>query len=84
VWTIFILAKLLDIHHFQMVGDFKVVIEWMQRKDNLLATKIEDWKCRVRNLEENFQDVFFQHIYRESNEEADILSKKFSNRLKGD
>jgi ribonuclease HI len=76
VWATLFLAKHLDIHHLQMLGDFKVVIEWMQRKGNLLATKIEGWKRRIQTLEGNFQDTLFQHIFRESNEEADNLSKR--------
>ena len=66
VWTSFILANLLDIRPLHMVGDSKVVMEWMQRKGNLLATRIEGWKCRVRILEKNFQEVVFQHIYIEN------------------
>jgi ribonuclease HI len=83
VWTSFILANLLDIRHLHMVGDSKVVIEWMQRKGNLLATRIEGWKRRVRILEKNFQEVLFQHIYRESNVEVDILSKRALESPKG-
>jgi ribonuclease HI len=62
VWASLFLANLLDIRQLQMMGDSKVVIEWMQRKGNLLATKIEGWKRRVRTLEKNFQEVLFQHI----------------------
>jgi ribonuclease HI len=76
VWASLFMANLLDICQLQLMGDSKVVIDWMQRKGNLLATKIEGWKRRVRTLEKKFQDLLFQHIYRESNAEADSLSKK--------
>jgi hypothetical protein len=76
VWASLFLENLLDIHLMQLMGDSKVVIDWMQRKGNLLATKIEGWKRRVRTLEKNFQNLILQHIYREANVEADSLSKK--------
>jgi ribonuclease HI len=29
-WTTFMMAKLLDTHHIQMLGDSKVVINWLE------------------------------------------------------
>jgi hypothetical protein len=66
-----------------MLGDSKVVIEWLQRKGKLHATKIEGWKRRVRDMEKKFQGTYFQHIFRESNEEADRLSKRALEAPKG-
>jgi ribonuclease HI len=75
-WATFIMEKVLHLHHLHILGDSKVIIEWLQWKCKLHATKIEGWKCRVRDLQKNFQGTHFQHIYRETNEEADSLSKR--------
>jgi ribonuclease HI len=76
VWATLFLAKHLDIHHLQTLGDSKVVIGWMQRKNRLMAIQIEGWKRKIRTLEGNFQEISYQHIFRNSNEEADNLSKR--------
>jgi ribonuclease HI len=75
-WATFAIAKLLDIHHIQILGDSKVVVDWLEQKGNLQAINIEGWKRRIRDLATSFQGTSFQHIFRESNEEADKLSKQ--------
>jgi ribonuclease HI len=75
-WAAMTIANLLGFHHIQMLGDSKVVIDWLGGKCHLQATQIEGWKRRTRILAQSFQDICFQHIYRESNAEADRLSKQ--------
>jgi ribonuclease HI len=82
-WATFAMEKLLNIHHIQIFGDSKVVIEWLKQKYNLQAVNIEGWKRRTRDLATSFQRINYQHIYRESNEEADKLSKRALSAPKG-
>jgi ribonuclease HI len=75
-WASLLIASLLNIHHLQVMGDSKVTIDWLNKKGNLQAINIEGWKIRIRELMAAFQGINFHHIYRESNEEADNLSKR--------
>jgi ribonuclease HI len=82
-WEAFIMEKLLDIHHIQMLADSKMVIDLLERKGKLHATKIEGWKRRIWDLATKFQGTYFQHIFKESNEEVDKLSKQALEAPKG-
>jgi ribonuclease HI len=75
-WASLSIAKILEIQHVQILGDSKIVIEWLKHNGNLQAINIEGWKRRIRDLASSFQGISFQHIFRESNEEADFLSKQ--------
>jgi ribonuclease HI len=77
-WASLSIAKLLDIQHIQVLGDSKVVVEWLKQNGNLQAINIEGWKCKIRDLASSFQGISFQHIFRESNEEADFYQSKHS------
>jgi ribonuclease HI len=82
-WATLTIAKHLDIHYIQILGDSKVIIEWLKQKGNLQAINIEGWKLRIWDLVASFQGICFQHIFRESNEEADKLSKQALSASKG-
>jgi ribonuclease HI len=69
-WASLTIARLLEIQHLQVMGDSKVIIDWLNSKGNLQAINIEGWKIRIREQMATFQGIKFQHIYRESNEEA--------------
>jgi hypothetical protein len=60
----------------QILGNSKVIIDWINKKGNFQGVDIEGWKQKTRDLANSFQDISFQHIYRVFNKEADILSKK--------
>jgi ribonuclease HI len=75
-WATFSMEKFLDIHHIQILGDSKVVITWLEQKCNLHAINIEGWKRSIRDLASSFQGTSYQHIFRDSNVEADKLSKR--------
>jgi ribonuclease HI len=82
-WASLIIAKHLDLHYIQILGDSKVIIDWLKQKGNLQAINIEGWKCKNRDLVSSFRGIYFQHIFRESNEEADKLSKQALSTTKG-
>jgi ribonuclease HI len=64
-WTTLTLANHLNIQNIQVMGDSKVVIDWLNHKGNLQSTAIEGWKQRTMELATTFQGIYFQHIFRE-------------------
>jgi ribonuclease HI len=64
--------KLLDLH---LLGDSKVVIDWLKKEGSLQVGILEGWKARIIKLSGRFHKLAFQHIYRTFNMEADSLSK---------
>jgi len=42
----------------------------------LKANHLEGWKYRTKELTSQFQEIDFNHIFRDFNKEADLLSKK--------
>lgn len=60
----------------QILGDFKLVLDWTNGKSNitnLLSRPIMD---RIQVLKGDFDGVSFIHVYREFNHKADTLSKQ--------
>ena len=70
------LAKLWDINKLVVLGDSKVIIDWLNQKTILHATEIEGWLHRSRSITTTFQDITFSHIFQEYNTKADLLSKQ--------
>jgi ribonuclease HI len=83
VWVTLTLANLWNIPKLQLMGDSKVIIDWLNDKGNLYAINIEGWKRKTKVLTTNFQEISFHHIFREFNKEAYRLSKQALLELKG-
>jgi hypothetical protein len=64
---------LYDLH---LLGDSKVVINWLKKEGSLQVSTLEGWKARILKLTGSFCKITFQHIYRNFNIEADSLSKQ--------
>ena len=75
-WVTLMLAEFLEIPCIHIMGDSKVVIDWLSDKGGLMVSSIEGWKKRIKLLIQNFLSIDFQHIYRDFNTVADILSKQ--------
>jgi hypothetical protein len=69
------LAKKLSISSIQVMGDSKVIIEWLMNKGRLKVAALEGWKIRIKELTKLFRSITYQHIYRDFNMEADKQSK---------
>jgi ribonuclease HI len=82
-WASLTITKLLDIQYIQVLGDSKVIIEWLNHQGKLRANNIEGWKQRLMDLVITFKGTSFHHIFRESNGEADLLSKQALSEAKG-
>jgi hypothetical protein len=58
-WATFIMENVLHLHHLHLLGDSKVIIEWLQRKGNYMPPKLkvgsaEFETCRKTSKEPTF------------------------------
>jgi len=83
LWATLTLANHCSIEKFQVLGDSKVIIDWINKKGRLHAVHFEGWKLKTIELVTIFQDISFHHIYRDHNKEADSLSKRALREPKG-
>jgi len=83
LWASLTLATLWSIEKIQILGDSKVIIDWINQQVQLHAVNIQCWKIKTMELARNFQDIRFQHIYRGHNKEVDLLSKRALKEPKG-
>jgi ribonuclease HI len=82
-WGTLTLAKMLDLHCIQVMGDSKVIIDWLDQKGRLQAINIEAWKRHIEELIQTFQSIQFHHIFRETNKIVDQMSKRALTSVKG-
>jgi hypothetical protein len=76
VWTTLLLAKLLNIHSIQIIGDSKLVIDWCKGRGKLNNIALDGWKDHIIRLRNHFNDLTFTHSYRVFNKTTDDLSKR--------
>jgi ribonuclease HI len=76
LWVSLSLATFWSLDHILVLGDSKIIIDWINRHSKLHAVHIEGWKERTMKLSSNFSDIEFRHIPRSHNIAADALSKK--------
>jgi hypothetical protein len=60
----------------QVLGDSRIIIDWLNNKGKLQVNALECWKDRIKELNNAFSLISYTHIFRESNMEADLLSKR--------
>jgi ribonuclease HI len=82
-WALLTLANRLSIQSLHLIGDSKIIIDWMRDKGGLQVISLDCWKERVRALITSFQKITFDHVFREGNREADNLSKLALQKLPG-
>jgi hypothetical protein len=76
VWPLLSLVIFLHIYDLQVVGDSKIIIDWLNRKCDLQVLGLAFWKDRIKALILEFLALDFSHTYRAFNQEADELSKQ--------
>ena len=76
VWDLLTLASRFSISEILVLGDSKIVIDWLKGKGSLKVVTLKCWKERITYLIKMFRDISFGHVYQEDNQEADQLSKK--------
>jgi hypothetical protein len=65
------------------MGDSKIIIDWLSRKGSLQVISLDCWKDKITDIFTSFQNISFNHVYREENKEADNLSKQALSRDPG-
>ena len=75
LWATLNIAKDKQIDKLNIYGDSKIVIEWVQIRNNIIAPHLQNLLRAIRSLHPSFETIQFNHIYREFNTEADTLSK---------
>jgi ribonuclease HI len=61
-WATLTITKLLNLHYIHVIGDSKVIIDWLDQKGKLQAINVEDWKKRTKDLIQFFNGISFHHI----------------------
>jgi ribonuclease HI len=74
-WASLILAQRLNIQALLLLGDSKVIIDWLNDKVILRSAALECWKERTIEAKRCIMSLSASHIYREDNVNADHLSK---------
>jgi ribonuclease HI len=83
LWATLTLASFWSIKYLHVLGDSRVIIDWVNHKCNLSTVNIEGWKQKIVDLAKNFIDLSVHHIYRAHNKEADALSKRALSEIEG-
>jgi ribonuclease HI len=82
-WATHILAVRLNIEVIQVIGDSKIIIEWLKDRGKLQIASLMGWMDRINKLKNSFREIHYTHVYRELNMEADFLSKKALSKTEG-
>jgi ribonuclease HI len=83
LWATLTLATFWSINQLQILGDSRVIIDWINLKCNLNTVNIECWKQKTLDLAKNIKDLSVHHIYRVHNKEVDALSKRALTEIEG-
>ena len=76
LWSLLHYARTLGIDTIHIAGDSRIIVEWFAGKMKLEAVHLTQWMDRILELKRQFLEISIQHIYREINHEADLLSKQ--------
>ena len=75
LWVVLRVALSRQILYIQIFGDSKMVVDWANGRNNIRAPLLQHLLTEIQNLKDQIGRISCAHIYRELNEEADILSK---------
>jgi ribonuclease HI len=76
IWTLLMWARQLGIQCISVMGDSKMIIDWLNCLC-VIKNITHTHRCdRIRALAKTFTEIEFRHIYRELNTVADKLSKE--------
>jgi len=74
-WASLLLARRLNLENLHLIGDSKVIIDWLNGSDNLHSIHLFAWMDRIKFLQCHFKNLIFTHASQEFNRQEDILSK---------
>jgi ribonuclease HI len=75
-WASLNLARRLHIDELLLLGDSKIIVDWLKGQADFKVAALESWKERTKETSHCFRKLSVTHIFREENSEADTLSKK--------
>jgi len=73
----------LHFDELQILGDFRIIIDWLKNRGDLQAILLLAWKDRIRLIKPTFKKINYTHIFREHNKVVDQLSKTTLNKKLG-
>lgn len=76
LWGLLWFAYQLCIEELRVFGDFKVLIDYLNKGKNISPGHLETWLVCIEMLRNFFTSISFKHIFREKNSQVDRLSKK--------
>ena len=76
LWATLKIEKDKQISKLNKHGDSKTVIEWAKERNNIRAPRLQNLLRTIWMMLPSFEALNFNHVYREFNSEADILSKQ--------
>jgi len=79
LWALIWLAIHVECRDVTILGDSKAIIDWINGKAAIRNSTLLHWYQKICQLKELFEQISFQHIYREHNSKADLLSKEALN-----
>ena len=74
-WALLTLANRLSLKTIHIMGDFKIIIDWILGKGQLQVLSLDCWEDSITGLITTFQNISFDHVYKEENQDPDSLSK---------
>ena len=72
-----------DINRIQILGDFKAVIDWANKKIEIENIRLGHLLQEIQSSLQTFQWIEFGHVYHELNQKANELSKEALTRKVG-
>jgi ribonuclease HI len=76
LWMLTKLSAEQGVDQIQIMGDSKLVIDWINSKSNMQNMYLSSNMERIKELKGNLFKISFHHVYRELNVGADELSKE--------
>lgn len=75
-WLLLFWARLRKITSLVVLGDSLSIISWARGSSSLKVLLLSHWMDAARKLILEFDSIHFEHVFREVNLEADMLSKR--------
>ena len=76
LWSLLVFAVSIGLPTLSVCGDSQVIINWENSVACLDVVDLEHWCDCITEVKASFLSINFQHIYREHNMSADVLSKE--------
>ena len=74
-WILLTCAKFWGLNYLQVLGDSKVIISWVLGRAHVKSLELNHWLVSTKYVMNDFLGLSFNHVYRELNADADLLSK---------